>query len=187
MNHTNQCLNPSEQEFKDFVNRFSEDASILSGSICLEDSLLELLNRFKKHYKYIQAAGGLVENNDTQYLFIHRLGCWDLPKGKVEKDEHLAAAAIREVEEECGIEEPSIQTPICSTFHTYQHKGEMIIKETFWYKMFYDGEEIPTPQTSENIAIAKWVEKDDLKDILKNTYPSIREVLFKMEHLNTLK
>ena len=63
----------------------------------------------------------------------------------------------------------------------------MIIKETFWYKMFYEGDETPTPQTSEDIAIAKWVEKDDLEDILKNTYPSIREVLKKMENLNALK
>ena len=187
LNSSTQCLNPSEQEFKNFVNRFNNDATIQSASICLEDSLNELLRRFKKHYKYIQAAGGLVENSDAQYLLIHRLGCWDLPKGKVEKDEHLAAAAIREVEEECGIEEPAIQTPICSTFHTYQHKGEMIIKETFWYKMFYEGDETPTPQTSEDIAIAKWVEKDDLEDILKNTYPSIREVLKKMENLNALK
>ena len=34
---------------------------------------------------------------------IQRLGDWDLPKGKVEKREGVEAAAVREVQEECGL------------------------------------------------------------------------------------
>src|SRR5690606_27486008 len=51
----------------------------------------------------IKAAGGVVKNGEGQYLFIHRLGKWDLPKGKVENNEKMRDAALREVEEECGI------------------------------------------------------------------------------------
>lgn len=174
-----QCFNPTEQEFIEFVDSFNNDSTIPSAAVMLDDSLSELLQRLKLHYKYIQAAGGLVENKDGLYLVIHRLGCWDLPKGKVEKDERIASAAVREVEEECGIENPTIQTQICSTFHTYLHKGAMVLKETFWYKMGYDGDEMPMPQTSENIAIAKWIDKEQIEEILKNTYPSIKEVFQK--------
>jgi 8-oxo-dGTP diphosphatase len=31
-------------------------------------------------------------------------GLWGLPGGKIEKDEHLSEAAIREIKEECGID-----------------------------------------------------------------------------------
>ena len=58
---------------------------------------LELL---KEHLHFIMAAGGIVETPDQQSLFIHRLGCWDLPKGKVELNESLPIAAQREIEEE---------------------------------------------------------------------------------------
>src|ERR1700759_4462521 len=37
----------------------------------------------------IKAAGGMVRNDDGNYLFIFRNGKWDLPKGKVEKDEKV--------------------------------------------------------------------------------------------------
>ena len=163
--------------FKDFVNIFNSDLAIKEAYVYTQNSPSELLNWFKEFYKYIQAAGGLVENADGQLLFIYRLGCWDLPKGKVEKDEYIAAAAIREVEEECGISDPEIQFPICSTFHTYLHKEQMVLKETFWYKMKYSGEEELMPQTEEHIAVAEWRDKDLLDVVLANTYPSIKEVL----------
>src|SRR5690606_21747075 len=51
----------------------------------------------------IKAAGGLVKNGAGEFLFIHRLGKWDLPKGKLENKEKMREAAVREVEEECGI------------------------------------------------------------------------------------
>jgi 8-oxo-dGTP pyrophosphatase MutT (NUDIX family) len=40
---------------------------------------------------------------------ILRLGKWDLPKGKMEKNEEPMICAIREVEEECGIKAKIIE------------------------------------------------------------------------------
>ena len=36
-------------------------------------------------FPLVQAAGGLVENKNKQFLFICRNNKWDLPKGKIEK------------------------------------------------------------------------------------------------------
>ena len=38
-------------------------------------------------YSLVEAAGGLVQNSEGQFLWIYRLGKWDLPKGKLEKNE----------------------------------------------------------------------------------------------------
>jgi hypothetical protein len=62
--------------------------------------------RFVKQFTVIEAAGGVVLNEADDWLFIHRLGRWDLPKGKLEKGEKPKQAATREVSEECGIPEP---------------------------------------------------------------------------------
>lgn len=46
----------------------------------------KIVNRFseiKEKHKIIKAAGGLVKNGEGDYLFIFRLGKWDLPKVKL--------------------------------------------------------------------------------------------------------
>src|SRR3546814_1559982 len=45
----------------------------------------KLIERLKKEVIYIEAAGGLVRNQQGQYLFIFRHGKWDLPKGRSEE------------------------------------------------------------------------------------------------------
>ena len=55
-------------------------------------------------YSLIEASGGVVLNEENKLLWIYRLGKWDLPKGKLEKNESFKVAAIREVEEECNVQ-----------------------------------------------------------------------------------
>lgn len=45
----------------------------------------EVFVGIKKKLEVIKAAGGLVENNKGELLFIYRNKKWDLPKGKVKK------------------------------------------------------------------------------------------------------
>ena len=47
----------------------------------------KLEKHFLKYFLVVEAAGGLVEHTDGRYLFIYRNGKWDLPKGKIEKNE----------------------------------------------------------------------------------------------------
>ena len=42
---------------------------------------------FSKYFTLISAAGGVVRNKKGELLFIYRNGFWDLPKGKIEKNE----------------------------------------------------------------------------------------------------
>jgi len=146
----------------------------ISGS-----DLKTTLSDFKGLFHLIEASGGLVQNSKGEYLFIYRYGKWDLPKGKLEPDEKIENAATREVSEETGISNLQLGEKITSTFHTYKIGTVTILKETHWYRMLYDGTEKLVPQQAEDISIAKWVSKNELEEILNNTYDTIREVLSK--------
>ena len=132
--------------------------------------------RFKSFYKNIEAAGGLVQNGDGNFLFIYRLGNWDLPKGKLEKGESVKEGAVREVEEECGISGVQITCHIIDTYHTYPLKGKRILKRTYWYAMNYSGEEALIPQGEEGITEAVWLNSDKASEALKDSYASIARV-----------
>lgn len=54
----------------------------------------------------IQLAGCVLLDDYGRLLLLHRYigeGQWELPGGKVEKDEEPAAAAVRELHEELGV------------------------------------------------------------------------------------
>ncbi len=136
-----------------------------------------LLANFSLSFKVIEAAGGLVKNKKSEYLFIFRNGKWDLPKGKIEKKEGIKEAAMREVEEECGIGKLKIVKELESTYHTYELEGKSILKRTYWFEMICEDESKLVPQTEEGITEVKWLSKNDLKQVFDNTYESIREVL----------
>ena len=95
----------------------------------------ELRERFKSCFQQINAAGGLVRNNQGHYLVMKRRGKWDLPKGKVNRNETLERAAIREVSEETGLSDPEIVTPLLCTYHSYLIDNKPILKRTSWYDM----------------------------------------------------
>ena len=129
-----------------------------------------------KDYKKIKAAGGVVLKDDS-LLLIHRLGCWDLPKGKVEKGEKNESAALREVEEECGIHGHNIVAFVGETYHTYQMNGKNYLKSTDWFLMRYEGEETLTAQKEEHISEVKWVPVSIIHDYRMKMYPSLLPVL----------
>src|SRR5438270_8715124 len=66
------------------------------AGILLDKDLDKLKKAFFKHFTLIKAAGGVIENDKKQLLLIFRRGKWDLPKGKLDKDETLEQCAIRE-------------------------------------------------------------------------------------------
>lgn len=143
----------------------------------INPNLDKLLTDFSSMFKVIEAAGGLVKNNEGKWLFIYRNDKWDLPKGKIEKGESTKTAAVREVEEECGIGGLSIVKELPSTFHTYVLNDKNILKRTYWFNMNCSDTSELVPQTEEGITDVRWLGKNDLEMVVNNTYPSILQVL----------
>jgi 8-oxo-dGTP pyrophosphatase MutT (NUDIX family) len=166
----------NNKELSDFIYNFEKKEEVQKAYIYHHD-LEDLMNNFIQCFEYIYAAGGVVENAKGELLFIHRLGVWDLPKGKAEEGESIEETALREVEEECAIAPLSIIKSLAPTFHTYRLKGKLVLKKTFWYHMKYEGNQTPKPQVEEDIFKAEWVNKSDTSKVTNETYPSIKEVL----------
>ncbi|MGV8827947.1 MAG: NUDIX hydrolase [Breznakibacter sp.] len=166
----------NQNELKQFIENFSHKQHLKIGFIYYHDTN-KLLELFKKQFVYLEAAGGLVTNHKNEFLAIERLGVYDLPKGKAEKDETPETTAHREIHEECGITDLDIAGELPPTFHTYELAGKMVLKKTHWFHMHTTQEQTPNPQTAENITAAKWMSLDELGVFMANTYDSIRDVV----------
>jgi 8-oxo-dGTP pyrophosphatase MutT (NUDIX family) len=130
---------------------------------------------FLKNMEVIPAAGGLVLNPKKEVLFIFRNNFWDLPKGKIEKGESIETAAIREVEEECGIFNLSIIKKLIITYHIYFYKG-LKLKETHWFLMNSDFDKQLVPQTEEGITAVCFKNDTETHEVLKDTFENIKLV-----------
>ncbi len=151
-----------------------------ASEINIYDKNLDVLwNDFSRMFRIIEAAGGIVVNDNNDILFIRRLGRWDLPKGKIEKGESLEEAAVREIEEETGLEEAKIQNFLNTTYHIYtERNGEKILKTTHWFLMHYNGTQTPKPQIEEGILEATWKnDKDILQNVMGKTFKNIELIL----------
>ena len=131
----------------------------------------------KSRYKIMKAAGGVVRKND-KILMIYRLKKWDLPKGKMGKNEKPRECALREVEEECNIKVEIVEK-IGVTWHTYSLHGRKILKKTTWFAMNCLDDKKMKPQTNEDIEEVRWLMRKDLFHALKDSYESIVHVIRK--------
>jgi 8-oxo-dGTP pyrophosphatase MutT (NUDIX family) len=161
--------------FTDFITQNTEKVKLVHPNP----------NYFFKLFRFVflevPAAGGVVKSND-RLLFIFRNEKWDLPKGKFNKGETPQEAALREVSEECGISGQKIVNQLPSTFHIYQSpysktKRQWIFKETFWFEMSYDGTDEIAPQHEEGITEVKWFGKNELEEVLANTYENLKQII----------
>jgi ADP-ribose pyrophosphatase YjhB (NUDIX family) len=127
-----------------------------------------------KNFKKIDACGGLIVKGE-ELLMIKRLGKWDLPKGKLEKNESLKECAIRECQEECGIGELIIKKELPSTYHIYQHpkKDKVVLKRSYWYLMETIGESDLSPQEEEGIEWVGFVPFAEIAEKMNNSYKNI--------------
>jgi 8-oxo-dGTP pyrophosphatase MutT (NUDIX family) len=137
------------------------------------------MRSFFKAFKFIQTAGALVQKaNEDAYLWIHRFDHLDLPKGKIEKGEGIIDAAIREVQEETGLNGSfECQAPLTSTFHVYTFKDRSVFKQNYWFHMRYQGSLALKPQAEEGIDAVFWLAQTEWKNRLNETYTGLAELL----------
>jgi 8-oxo-dGTP pyrophosphatase MutT (NUDIX family) len=147
-----------------------------TNTIVVIDAMIEYyFDSFKSEFKYVEAAGGLVENEKGETLMIYCYRHWDLPKGHIDAGETADVCAVREVAEETGVEGAKIVRFLCNTFHTYSVYGVWELKRTSWYHLTAQSCETK-PQKEEDIAVAKWCSAEELEENLRSTYPTIRNV-----------
>lgn len=144
--------------------------------VLFHDDLEGLWRDFQDCFKILEAAGGYVQNAQSELLVFYRRGSWDMPKGKIDPGETPEQAAVREVQEETGLQKLMLGTFLGHTYHTYPHKGNRILKKTWWYAMTTTDTEV-TPQTEEDIEEIRWVEPGAWLASGATVYASIREVI----------
>ena len=99
--------------------RMFEVQDTLSRIYIPTDNIENTYRRICTEFKEVNAAGGLVSNRRGDYLLISRNGLWDLPKGHQEPGEDIEICAMREVQEETGVDQLELRRLICITDHVY--------------------------------------------------------------------
>ena len=152
------------------------------GAVLTSSDANGVFNLLKSNFTTIHAGGGIVFNDNNELLLMKRIGKWDLPKGKIDPGETAEEGALREVEEECGINRLRIKNFFENSYHTYKLQGHRFLKITHWYTMNtgFTGELVP--QEEENITEVKWVNFESLNLETLDTYESIREILMQYKN-----
>jgi 8-oxo-dGTP pyrophosphatase MutT (NUDIX family) len=148
----------------------------IKGVLLYCPNLQKSWSDFQNHFKIIRAAGGLVLNASNEFLFIFRGNRWDLPKGRIEKNESIELTAVREVEEECGIRGLTLKNHLTTTYHIFTQNHKDKLKVTDWFLMHSDFQETLTPQIEEGITIAQFKDEVASQKALQNTYANIHLV-----------
>ena len=165
----------SPNGIKSMIHEMRQDK--VHAGIYLHNNVDELKKAFWKKFMLIKAAGGLVVNEANELLFIFRREKWDLPKGKLDEGETLEACAVREIQEETGLQVVKLKKHLVTTWHTYEESGHHILKESAWYLLSAPKKQVLTPQTIEQITQIEWAKPDNLQKYTSNTFPAIIEVL----------
>lgn len=172
----------TEKKLKDILKQFLKETDT-NDLFIVSTEISKTFSAIKKEFYFIEAAGGLIQKDD-QFLFIKRLGKWDLPKGKLDDDETPELAAVRECEEECAVKDLVIKKALPNTYHIYGFKNSFALKVTYWYHMQTSYNKTLKPQTEEHIEEVKWMSKEEIRSVvLANTYITISDLVkdfFKM-------
>lgn len=101
--------------------------------------------------------------DDLQLLLIKRKhnpyeGMWAIPGGFVEDDEELEAAAIRELEEETGL-----QVPVMQQLYTFGRVGRDARGRTITVTYYAFVDDAPPVLGADDAAEAQWVPVRDIK------------------------
>lgn len=175
---------PEKVQITRFEAPYTTVASALNEALAAEKAQImvwqssnieALLTTIESIAEPIVAAGGVVLNQNEELLMIHRLGFWDLPKGKTEKGEMLPETAVREVQEETGIMAALTGKELPTTRHIFRNqKGNLKMKVSYWFEMRCDKSQELIPQVEEQITAIQWVSWASYPLFAAKAYPSIQ-------------
>jgi 8-oxo-dGTP pyrophosphatase MutT (NUDIX family) len=145
----------------------------------------------KEISKKVVSAGGVVlwkHDNDIFVCIVKRRnkGVWILPRGRIEKNEHMEETVIREIKEETGIEATIIKKIGIISYSFYSSKDKVTYnKVVHFYLLRLDKQEnfVPNQEIEEKL----WVPLNKAKEILsyeaeKNIIDKVIEFIHKNEN-----
>lgn len=160
-----------------YVDTLEKSSPKIDAIVIHSPDLEGLWSEFSGHYRIVEAAGGLVQNEDGEWLFIFRRGTWDLPKGKIDPGELPPQAAVREVQEETGLQRLTLGPLVGMTYHTYRDQQKRrCLKPTYWYQMSTP-DKLLVPQAEENIEQAVWMNQATFEAGPHPIYQSLADLL----------
>ena len=125
------------------------------------------VNHPARHFPIVEAAIGVVFISILVYLrstYDKLTSCfWFDP-------------AVREVEEETGVDGLEIVKPLIETFHVFNRNGRYKLKKTFWFEMKTASTVTLIPQLNEGIQQAVWILEKEIPQKFENAYENIKEV-----------
>ncbi len=130
--------------------------------------------------KDVLAAGAVVFRPGKHVLLVHRprYDDWSFPKGKLERGEHVTAAAVREVAEETGVH-VRLGPPLAS--QRYPIAGGRSKTVSYWIGRAVGDDDVSGYLPNAEIDDVEWVAYDKALDRL--TYPHDRATLVEARRL----
>ena len=166
--------NPDKKKIESVLQKLEDGKK--EAAVFVAPDVKQLFKKVSLYFTVLVAAGGLITNPAGEVLLMFRRGKWDLPKGKQDPGEDLETCALREVAEETGLHNISLDNKIIETFHYYPMKNKKVLKHTHWYRMHFTGTELTIPQIEEDIQDLQWIKRENVDKYLKFSYENIREV-----------
>lgn len=124
------------------------------------------------------SAGGVVFYGGQVLLLRKKRGYWVLPKGRIEPGESTEEAALREVQEESGVD-ASIVSYIGMINYSYKNHWtgyEWVVKRVSWFMMTAEDNHC-IPQQEEGFSSARFMDREDAVKFLR--YDDERNILIK--------
>jgi 8-oxo-dGTP diphosphatase len=138
----------------------------------------------------MHSAGVVVFRPGRQVLLVHRpkYDDWSFPKGKLDRGEHVAAAAVREVAEETGI---AVRLGVPLNAQRYPaNRGMKTV--SYWTGRVVGDDDVSGYAVNDEIDDVRWVEVDKARRLLtydydRGTLREAREVRRRTEPLIVLR
>lgn len=124
------------------------------------------------------SAGGVVyrmHKGTAHFLLIRdSYRNWGFPKGHLEEDEQPGEAALREVQEETGLEQVSMVGEIDTIDWHFRFRGRLVHKVCHFFLMHTESANT-RPQRAEGITACRWATYEDARQLV--SYVNARDVL----------
>lgn len=171
----NENVVASEKELTEYLDRLIKET--LGQQVLYTLDVNDTLLRIRGSFEWIEASGGLIKDQADHYLLIYRRGHWDLPKGKIDAGESPREAAVREIEEETGVNGLVFQQELPPSYHIYPFHQKWVLKKTHWFLYKANSAHELRLQQEEDIEQAQWMSASEIRKHANQIYSSLMPLL----------